>query len=92
MAQQLREDSSGADAGDVSLDITGEICPMTFVRTKLALERLPPAATLRVRLSGDEPLENVPRSARECGYLVSEAEEESPGSGVWILSIRHDGG
>ncbi len=25
---------------DLELDITGEVCPMTFVRTKLALEQL----------------------------------------------------
>ena len=43
---------------------------MTFVRTKLRLERLVPGAVLEVRLNGGEPLGNVPRAAREHGYVV----------------------
>ena len=29
---------------DASIDITREVCPMTYVRVKLALERLPDGA------------------------------------------------
>ncbi len=32
-----------------SLDITGEVCPMTFVRVRLLLERLPPGAEACVK-------------------------------------------
>ena len=35
---------------DHDIDITGEVCPMTFVRTKLKLERMRPGETLSVRL------------------------------------------
>lgn len=55
---------------DKELDITGEVCPMTFVRTRLALDRMEPGQTLLVRLRGDEPLRNVPRTAREQGHEV----------------------
>ena len=55
---------------DVTLDITGEVCPMTFVRTKLQLERMRPGEVLAVRLRGDEPLRNVPRAARDEGHAV----------------------
>ena len=34
---------------------------MTFVRTKLKLERMRPGEVLSVRLRGEEPLRNVPR-------------------------------
>ena len=54
-----------------TLDITGETCPMTFVRTRLALDRLPPGARLRVRLRGAEPLRNVSASATALGHLVT---------------------
>jgi tRNA 2-thiouridine synthesizing protein A len=54
------------------IDITGEICPMTFVRTKLKLERMEPGELLAVRLNGGEPLTNVPRAAREHGHEVLE--------------------
>src|SRR4029077_17836628 len=45
---------------DHAIDITGEVCPMTFVRTKLRLERMQPGEVLSVRLRGEEPLRNVP--------------------------------
>lgn len=57
-------------AADRTLDITRDICPMTFVRTRLALDRLAPGQTLLVLLSGDEPRRNVPRSTREHGHKV----------------------
>ena len=46
------------------LDITGEVCPMTFVRVKLKLQTLPPGSFLAVRLRAGEPLFNVPRADR----------------------------
>jgi TusA-related sulfurtransferase len=52
------------------VDITREVCPMTYVRTKLRLEALPPGGLLEVRLQGEEPLRNVPRSAQEEGHEV----------------------
>ena len=52
------------------LDITRDHCPMTFVKTKLELEKLASGDRLEVLLSGGEPLENVPRSAAEAGYTV----------------------
>ena len=61
---------------DVTLDITGEVCPMTFVRTKLQLERMRPGEVLAVRLRGDEPLRNVPRAARDEGHVVLSVEPD----------------
>lgn len=54
-----------------SLDITAYTCPMTWVRTKLALEQLAPGDALEVRCRPGEALENVPRSAREAGHGVT---------------------
>jgi TusA-related sulfurtransferase len=54
-----------------TLDITALRCPLTWVRTKLALERLTPGETLEVRCREGEALENVPRSAREAGHEVA---------------------
>jgi len=58
-----------------SLDITGLTCPLTWVKTKLALERLAPGDVLEVRCAHGEARENLPRSAREAGHEVSEAGE-----------------
>jgi len=56
----------------LKLDITKDHCPMTFVKTKLQMEKLEPGDTLEVLLSAGEPLENVPRTAAEQGYVVVE--------------------
>jgi TusA-related sulfurtransferase len=55
---------------DQTIDITDEVCPMTFVRTKLKLERMRSGEVLSVRLRGEEPLRNVPRAAREEGHVI----------------------
>jgi TusA-related sulfurtransferase len=53
-----------------TLDITGLTCPMTWVRTKLELERMAPGEALEVRCPEGEALDNVPRSAAEAGHAV----------------------
>jgi len=53
-----------------SLDVSALRCPMTWVRTKLELDRLQSGQTLEVKLPPGEALENVPRSAREAGHAV----------------------
>jgi tRNA 2-thiouridine synthesizing protein A len=68
-----------------SLDITGEVCPMTFVRTKLRLERMNPGEVLAVRLKGDEPLRNVPRAAREEGHTILDIQQDGD---VHTVTIR----
>src|SRR4051794_25380655 len=40
-------------SGDRELDITAETCPMTFVRTRLALDRMAAGETLLLRLRGE---------------------------------------
>lgn len=77
-----------------ALDITGDVCPFTFVKTKLLVERLPPGATTCVRLQGAAPLRNVPRSLREAGHTVVSLQPE-PGqgeTGVHRMVIRTAGG
>ena len=72
-------------APSASIDITGEVCPMTFVRTKLKLERMQPGEVLSVRLIGEEPLRNVPRAAREEGHTILGIEDDGE---AHIVTIR----
>lgn len=53
---------------------------MTFVKTKLAIERMHAGQVLDVRLRGEEPLDNVPRSVREHGHEVVSLVPEHPGT------------
>ena len=67
---------------DFHLDITAEVCPLTFVRTRLLLERMAPGQVLEIRLKGAEPLENIPRALVEEGHelLALEPEVIDPGA------------
>ena len=55
---------------DYSIDVRRDICPMTFVRARLMLDRMRPGEVLEVLFSGDEPARNLPRTATEQGHLV----------------------
>jgi TusA-related sulfurtransferase len=70
---------------DMHIDITTDCCPMTFVRTRLALDRMAPGALLRVRLRGEEPLANVPRMAQSLGHAVLDVSESSDGTASVLL-------
>ncbi|WP_424135266.1 sulfurtransferase TusA family protein [Roseomonas chloroacetimidivorans] len=77
-------------SGETSrLDITRETCPMTFVRTRLALDRMAAGEVLLVLLRGEEPRRNVPRTAAEQGHAVL-GMEEGP-DGIIRLRIRKGG-
>ena len=73
-------------AVDAVLDLAGEVCPFTFVRTKLALEALPMGGTLRVIVDHEPAIRNIPRSAREWGQDVLGVGEVGPGR--WHVDLR----
>ncbi|MGD0229236.1 MAG: sulfurtransferase TusA family protein [Syntrophorhabdales bacterium] len=54
------------------LDVTKDHCPMTFVKTKLELEKLGEGDRLDVLVNEGEPLENIPASAKEQGFTVTD--------------------
>lgn len=79
------------------LDITMDVCPMTLVRVKLLMERMPPGAILEVRLTGREPLENLPASLTELGHTILSVVLEPPTPGhsarpVHQLTVRKSAG
>lgn len=59
---------------------------MTFVRTRLALDRLRPGETLLVRLRGEEPRASVPLSAALLGHEI--VAEETGTDDVTRLLIK----
>ena len=63
---------------------------MTFVRTRLALDRLAPGELLEVLLRGDEPRRSVPQTASALGHQVVETEERE--NGTTRLLIRKAAG
>ena len=52
------------------LDLRGTPCPLNFIRTKLALEKLSPGEWLQVDLDAGEPEQMVASGLREAGHRV----------------------
>ena len=74
---------------DDSIDIIDVTCPITFVKTKVALEELDEGQILQVHLNSGEPAENVPRSIREEGHEILEFTDN--GDGTFELFIKKVG-
>lgn len=55
---------------DDQVDITDVVCPVTFVKAKVALEELDDGEILTVRMNDGEPVQNVPRSIKEEGHQI----------------------
>ncbi len=54
----------------VIIDISEYFCPMTFVKTKVALAEMKVGEILEIHLRGEEPFCNVPRSAKDEGHEI----------------------
>ena len=62
------------------VDITDVNCPITFVKTKVALEELDDGDILEVRLNAGAPVQNVPRSLKEEGHNILELTQNDDGT------------
>ncbi|MDW7652182.1 MAG: sulfurtransferase TusA family protein [Bacillota bacterium] len=73
-----------------TLDITNDACPMTFVKTKLALEMLEAGDFLEVILNAGEAVANVPRSLKNEGHKVAALQKQE--DGTYRMLVEKDGG
>jgi TusA-related sulfurtransferase len=71
---------------DRELDIRGEVCPFTFVKSKLALEGMERGQILRVIVDYKPSAESVPKSMREEGQEVLAVNEI--GDGTWEIILK----
>ena len=55
---------------DDTVDITDVVCPVTFVKAKVALEELDDGQILAIRMNDGEPVANVPRSIKDEGHQI----------------------
>lgn len=77
---------TAASQVDRELDIRGDICPITFVKTKLTIEKMAKGQVLKVLIDYAPSAVNVPRSLEHEGHeVLSVAEGEGP---VWTLLVR----
>lgn len=62
---------------DYFLDITEDVCPMTFVKARLQIEKMKQGQFLEIRLKGADPLKNVPESLTELGHRILSVDPEN---------------
>ena len=55
----------------IFLDITNDKCPITFVKIKIALEKLKSNQYLNVHIKKGEALDGLPSSLKELGYRIN---------------------
>jgi len=70
------------------IDVRDVACPLTWVRTRVALEQIAVGEALEVVLLAGEALENVPRTAEEEGHAVAGREPwPEAGRDAWRVLI-----
>ena len=52
------------------IDLLGEICPMTFVKTKLAIEKINQGERIKVTYDSKEAKTNIPKSLNEINLKI----------------------
>lgn len=70
---------------DDTVDITDVVCPVTFVKAKVALEELDDGQILAVRMNDGEPVQNVPRSIKEEGHQILKLNTNDDGTYTLIV-------
>lgn len=65
---------------DAFVDITDKVCPLTFVKAKVALDELDVGQILAVRMNDGEPVQNVPRSMKDDGQQVLKLNDNEDGT------------
>ena len=73
---------------DRTLDIKGQVCPLTFVRSKLAIEQMAIGEVLEIVVDHQPSALNVPRSMEQEGQTVLGVERTAEAE--WHLFVRKD--
>lgn len=65
---------------DAFVDITDVVCPVTFVKAKVALEEISNGQTLKIRLNDGEAIQNVPRSLKNEKHKIATVKKNDDGT------------
>lgn len=74
---------------DDTVDITDVVCPVTFVKAKVALEELDEGQILSIRMNDGEPVQNIPRSIKEEGHQILKLDDNE--DGTYTLYVKKAG-
>lgn len=75
---------------DDTVDITDVVCPVTFVKAKVALEELDEGQILSIRMNDGEPVQNVPRSIKEEGHQILKLDDNEDGTYTLYVKKARD--
>ncbi len=70
------------------VDLRRFACPLTYVKTRIALERIAAGERVEVWLAAGEPVESVPRSAAEEGHRVVAVEPLEGEADGWRVLLE----
>ena len=73
---------------DKTIDIKGQVCPYTFVRSKLAIEKMDLGQVLEIITDHKPASENVPKSMENEGQKILKINQT--GEQEWHIFIRKD--
>ncbi|ATW28076.1 sulfurtransferase TusA family protein [Candidatus Formimonas warabiya] len=71
------------------VDITDVVCPVTFVKAKVAIEELEDGQILEIKMNEGEPIRNVPRSFKEENHRVLRVADN--GDGTFTVFVEKGG-
>ena len=71
---------------DETVDITDKVCPLTFVKAKVAIDELEDGEVIAIRMNDGEPVQNVPRSIKEEGHQILKLEDN--GDDTFTLIVK----
>ena len=71
---------------DTEIDLKGEVCPYTFVRSKLAIEEMLAGQVLRIIVDYEPATKNVPRSMENEGNEILDIDKLNDSD--WQIVVR----
>lgn len=76
-------------AADKFIDISSEVCPMSFVLTKLALDELDDGQVLELVCQAGDPVRNISIQLKDEGHMIISVKKEADGN--FRLKVRKNG-
>tara|TARA_S200000501_G_C20643564_1_gene664298 strand:- start:451 stop:672 length:222 start_codon:yes stop_codon:yes gene_type:complete len=71
------------------LDLTKDKCPITFVKIKIALEKLAQNKELSVKIKKGEELDNMQGGLKELGYKIISKKKLT--ENIFIITVKSCG-
>ena len=75
---------------DDTVDITDKVCPLTFVKAKVAIDELEDGEVIAIRMNDGEPVQNVPRSIKEEGHQILKLVNNEDGTyNIFVKKVEY---